>query len=104
MATYLILNLVFLAAVVIWLKVSVRKPSRRTWVLLAILLVLTAIFDSLIIYFDIVAYDESKLLGIYIGKAPIEDFFYAILAVVIVPHIWNKFDSKKKEAHVKKST
>lgn len=100
MATYLILNIVFLIAVIIWLKVSVRKPSKRAWILLAILLVLTAVFDSLIIHFGIVAYDPEKLLGIYIGKAPIEDFFYAVLAVVIVPHLWGKLGGK----HAKQST
>jgi len=37
------------------------------------------------------------LLGITIGTAPIEDFFYAIAASVIVPTIWMKLSFKKEQ-------
>jgi lycopene cyclase domain-containing protein len=49
------------------------------------------VFDSLIIAAGIVGYDTAKILGIYIGTAPIEDFMYALLAAVIVPALWKGF-------------
>lgn len=95
MATYLLVNLLFMALVVLLLRIRPRMPSRNWWILLTVLLVLTAVFDSMIVYFEVVGYDASKLLGVYVGYAPIEDFFYAILAAVLVPWAWNRFGAKK---------
>lgn len=95
--TYVILNLVFLLCIVVLFMQSIKKPTKAWWLTLAILLVLTAVFDSLIIWAGIVGYDTQKILGLYVGKAPIEDFFYAVLAVVIVPALWNLFGDKKAE-------
>ena len=91
MATYLVLNLVFMAAVlgVLWRTGALRWNKLMTG-LLALLLVLTAVFDSMIVGYGIVGYDTTKLLGVYIGNAPIEDFFYAILVAVVVPMVWHK--------------
>ena len=90
MFTYLIINCVFL---VIALSVYAMRPfklSRAWWLALLCLLVMTAVFDSLLIQFDIVQYDTSKLLGWYIWRAPIEDFFYSLVAALIIPALWNK--------------
>ena len=93
MATYIILNTLFIAVVILLLKIPLRKPS-KSWVMsLVVLLVMTAVFDSLIIAYSLVAYDTTKLLGLYIGKAPVEDFFYAVLAMLIVPIIYNRLKS-----------
>ncbi|HBH77899.1 TPA: lycopene cyclase domain-containing protein [Candidatus Saccharibacteria bacterium] len=94
MTTYLILNLAFLVIAGIMLHRHLKKPSHSWILMLLILLLLTAIFDSMIIAAGIVGYDQGKLLGVYIGRAPIEDFFYALLAAVVVPALWN---SSKKE-------
>jgi lycopene cyclase domain-containing protein len=72
------------------------KPSKAWWTTLIVLLILTAIFDSIIIAAGIVEYSPNKILGIYLGFAPIEDFFYAVLAVIIVPALWNVFETKKE--------
>lgn len=89
MATYLILNLLFLLTILMFIPKKIQKPTKAWWITLAIVVGLTAIFDPIIVMLDIVAYDPSKLLGIYWFGAPIEDFFYAIYAVIIVPLIWN---------------
>ena len=94
--TYLIMNIFFLVCVfVIFLQYFV-KPTKSTFITLGVLLVLTAVFDSIIIGAGIVAYDTDKILGLYIGFAPVEDFFYAILAILIVPALWNLFEPKKE--------
>jgi lycopene cyclase domain-containing protein len=90
MFTYLILNLVFLLSLILFLPKTLSKPTRVFWLTLAVLLVLTAVFDPIIIGLGVVGYDDSLLLGIKILGAPIEDFFYAIYAACAVPLLWNR--------------
>jgi lycopene cyclase domain-containing protein len=47
------------------------------------------VFDNLIIGVGLVAYDESRILGLYIGLAPIEDFLYAMVAVLLAASLWH---------------
>jgi lycopene cyclase domain-containing protein len=58
------------------------------------LLVLTLIFDNIIIALGVVGYDSTKLLGVYAGIAPIEDFMYAILAVIMITALWQRLGRK----------
>lgn len=90
MATYLILNLLFIAVICLAFAKWFRKPDKAILVTLLLLMLLTAIFDNVIVGLSIVGYDTSKIVGVYVGKAPVEDFMYAILAVIIVPTIWTK--------------
>ena len=55
---------------------------------LAVLLVLTAVLDNVIVGSGIVAYDEARILGIRLGVAPVEDFSYAIVAALALPALW----------------
>jgi lycopene cyclase domain-containing protein len=59
------------------------------------LLVATAVFDNLIVGFGIVAYDVSKMCGIYVGLVPIEDFCYSVAAIWLVPAIWRAALNRK---------
>lgn len=95
MATYIVLNIIFLLVVLGVLRIRLRHPTATWWITLIALFVLTAIFDNVIIGLDIVGYDQAKLLGLYIGNAPIEDFFYALLAAIIVPALWQKTSRKQ---------
>lgn len=95
MATYLILNLLFLAGLALaWVIVKPRFSTRRVFITVAILLFFTAIFDSLIVGLGIVGYDFTKTLGVFIGKAPVEDFFYAIMAGILIPLVWTIIGSR----------
>lgn len=98
MTTYLLLNLVFLAIIGIGITVLLRHYKvRLSWrsiiLTLVILLVFTIVFDSLIIALGIVAYDETKLLGIFLWHAPIEDLFYSLLACLLIPALWKIGDA-----------
>ena len=108
--TYLWLNVVFLVAVFVFWVVAMAvhgrrarrriasgevtatpRPRRRLAALfltLAILLVLTAIFDNLIVGLGIVGYDEAKISGVLVGVAPLEDFAYTVAAVFALPALW----------------
>jgi len=89
METYLVLNLIFLAIIVAALALlRTLVISRSTLIVAAILLILTAIFDSIIIGLGIVGYDTEKILGVMIFNAPIEDFFYTLLVIIAVPSLW----------------
>lgn len=59
-----------------------------------VMFTLTAIFDNVIIGTGIVAYDDDLLLGVKILYAPIEDFAYTAVALVLVPSLFNLFRTK----------
>lgn len=93
MATYLILNiLVLIGLTALTGRILAKLRTEPLLLTLGILLLLTAVFDSLIIAVDLVAYDPSKILGFYIGKAPIEDFAYTIAAVMLIPYVWKRLE------------
>lgn len=87
--TYAELNLIFLviAGIATWIIKSKYRCFTTPIVMLP-MLVLTAVFDNLIILSGIVDYDDTKLLGINILAVPIEDFAYTVVAVLLVPAIW----------------
>jgi lycopene cyclase domain-containing protein len=76
------------------LALRIRTFNKAQAVTLVTLLVLTTVFDSIIVGLGIVGYDPSKILGIFVGFAPIEDFFYAILAAVMIPAIWHILEKR----------
>lgn len=92
--TYMLLNIVFVLLVSIALGIKFKWPTKQTVIVAAVLLALTIVFDSLIVYFNIVEYAEDHILGFRLGFAPIEDYFYVLLAVLLVPVLWEKFGKK----------
>ncbi len=58
-------------------------------------LFLTLVFDNLIILAGIVGYDEKLISGIKLGVAPIEDFSYTLVGLVIIPLTWELLGRKK---------
>lgn len=57
-------------------------------IVLAVVLILTIIFDNLMIAYGNVDYGEDHNLGIYLGLVPIEDLFYPIFAGLIITALW----------------
>lgn len=83
--SYLGLNAIFLGAVVlVGLVMRKQLPWRAVFSATGVLVIATAIFDNLIVGTAIVAYDESLILGIKIGYAPIEDFAYSLAAPLLI--------------------
>ena len=102
--TYLILNLVFLGGIVFILRRYLKKPSTTWWLTLIALLVLTAIFDNIMIATGFFSYAPEKILGIFIGLAPIEDFMYAVLAAILVPALWRMYSMPRQQNKTNKGT
>jgi lycopene cyclase domain-containing protein len=75
------------------------RPGRRMAALfltLAVLIVLTAIFDNVIVGLGIVGYDEAKISGVLLGVAPLEDFAYTVAAVFALPALWLLLPARTK--------
>ena len=58
----------------------------------AALLVMTIVFDNVIVTLRIVAYDPALISGAKIGAIPVEDLAYSIAAIVLLPSLWVLFD------------
>jgi lycopene cyclase domain-containing protein len=87
--TYGDLNFIFITVALIatWIIKS-RFRCFTTPIVALPMLVLTALFDNIIVASGIVDYDDSKLVGISVGVIPIEDFAYTVVAILLVPAIW----------------
>jgi lycopene cyclase domain-containing protein len=95
--TYLALNVTFmLIAFVVLNLVSRKSPWRTISFTMLWMLLVTLVFDNVIIGLEIVGYDKTKISGILLGLAPLEDFAYTVVAVLAVGIIWTKLTKEKK--------
>ena len=93
--SYPLLTIVVLGIFAVYAFLMRRWLSLKPLTFAALMMfALTAIFDNVIIGTGIVAYDDDLLLGIKILYAPIEDFAYTAVAVVLVPSLFNLFRTK----------
>ena len=95
--TYLALNAVFIAAAVVVLAIAVMtgRLTRRSIPAIvgaaAVVLVMTAVFDNLMIAVGLFGYSQEHTAGLLIGLAPIEDFGYPLAAALLLPALWALF-------------
>ena len=93
--TYPLLTIIVLVIFALYAILMRRWLSLRPLTFAALVMfTLTAIFDNVIIGTGIVAYDDDLLLGVKILYAPIEDFAYTAVALVLVPTLFNLFRTK----------
>jgi len=93
--TYPLLTLIVLGIFAIFAMVMKRWVNWKVLVPTAIfMLLMTLVFDNLIIGTGIVDYDYSKTSGLRLFLAPIEDFAYTLVALVLVPSLFNFFRSR----------
>lgn len=89
---YALLTVPFLVLTAIVTVATARRPGfaarmrASAWTAL-VLIILTAIFDNVMIALDLFTYPEHLISGIRIGLAPIEDFSYPLAAAFLVPAI-----------------
>ncbi|MHA7269717.1 lycopene cyclase domain-containing protein [Arthrobacter sp. HLT1-20] len=99
------LNTIFVAlAVLVMVAALARQPRgtiRRTVVAavvgtVAALVVLTAIFDNVMIASGLFDYAGHTLNGLRVGLAPIEDFAYPLAAGLLLPGLWLLFTKGRR--------
>lgn len=94
--TYGALALVLLAVAAVAAIVGARSlsPARRRAHLLAVLaaavglVVLTAVFDNVMIRLELFHYASERTSGVNVGRAPIEDFAYPLACALALPAVW----------------
>lgn len=77
------------------------KTSRLCYdrIPLLILILMTVVFDNLIVLAKIVSYDEAKISGVKILVAPVEDFAYTLVLVpliALVQSFFSQWQSRRK--------
>lgn len=91
--TYWALNAVFLAIVAAVASVALLTRRAPRWRAVALtgaaVLLMTAVFDNVMIAADLFTYNPERISGAFLGLAPLEDFAYAIAAVVLLPTLWH---------------
>jgi small toxic polypeptide LdrA/B/C/D len=91
--SYALLSIAFLAiAAAVAIVARRRRPPGHASALAltaAGLVVLTVVFDSLMIAAALFAYDESQLLGVRLWLTPLEDLAYPIAALLLCSAVWN---------------
>ncbi|PCE16060.1 lycopene e-cyclase isoprenoid transferase B [Microbacterium sp. SZ1] len=66
-----------------------RRPRAAALAIAAVaLILLTAVFDSIMIASGLFHYSPDHLLGVHIGFAPLEDFAYPIAGALLLPALW----------------
>ncbi len=103
--TYWALNAIFLAAVAAVAVAAVVSRRAPRWasvgLVLGVVLLMTAVFDNVMIGVGLVGYSPEKISGAFIGIAPLEDFAYAIAAVVLLPSLWTLIGGSRAEKPVR---
>jgi lycopene cyclase domain-containing protein len=64
------------------------RRMRASLLAAAVLVLLTAVFDNVMIAAGLFDYPDAHLSGIRIGRAPIEDFSYPLCAAFGVPAVF----------------
>jgi lycopene cyclase domain-containing protein len=124
--TYWALNAVFLVPAAVVLVLAMVRRGRRTdqgrreqvpepavsgrkglaaalGITAVVLLVLTAVFDNVMIAAGLFWYNPERISGAFIGSAPLEDFAYALAAVLLLPALWLLLEKRDKTAAGPKS-
>jgi len=91
--TYWAINAIFLGLVAVLVVVAVLRRRVPHWravgITAVVLLIMTAIFDNIMIGVGLVAYNPDLISGVFIGIAPLEDFAYTVAALFMLPALWH---------------
>lgn len=91
--TYPLIVLPFVVTTAVVVALTVRRPRfaarmGASAIAALVLVVLTAVFDNVMIALDLFTYPPEHLSGLRIGLAPLEDFSYPVCAAFLVPAVF----------------
>jgi lycopene cyclase domain-containing protein len=103
--TYVWLSLIFLGVAAVMLGVALVswRSSRQTLVARwrlpiaaagVVVVILTAVFDNVMIHSGLIAYASETISGMLIGVAPLEDFAYPVAGLILLPSLWLLFGKR----------
>lgn len=98
--TYSLLSICFLAgSALLTTAIALLGRGRPRWGAVAlttiVLLLLTAVFDTIMIGVGFFEYADAHLLGIRVGLAPVEDFAYPVAGALLLPALWTVLRSRR---------
>lgn len=94
----IVVPFVLITAIVVVLTVRLPALGRRmtaSVIAAGVLVVLTAVFDNIMIAAGLFTYPEALISGVRIGLAPLEDFAYPVCAAFLVPAIFALLGSSR---------
>ncbi|MFC8683271.1 lycopene cyclase domain-containing protein [Microbacterium ureisolvens] len=91
--TYPLIVLPFVAVTAVVVLLTVKRDGfggrmAASAIAAGVLVVLTAVFDNLMIAAGLFTYPEDLISGLRIGLAPLEDFAYPVCAAFLVPAVY----------------
>jgi lycopene cyclase domain-containing protein len=91
--TYALIVVPFALLTLIVVLATVRRPRfgprmAASGIAAGVLVILTAVFDNLMIAAGLFTYPSEHLSGLRVGLAPVEDFSYAVCAAFLVPAVF----------------
>jgi lycopene cyclase domain-containing protein len=91
--TYSLIVVPFVLVTLLVTLSTLRRPrfGRRmaaSAIAAVVLLLLTAVFDNIMIGVGLIEYPPQHLSGLRIGLAPLEDFSYSLCAAFLVPAVY----------------
>jgi lycopene cyclase domain-containing protein len=98
---FLVVSALVLATALWRSRSSGAKGNTRTVLValglsLVVLLVLTVIFDNVMIASGLFDYAGHTLNGLHVGLAPIEDFAYPLGGALLLPGLWLLFTGRRR--------
>lgn len=97
--TYVLLCVGFVAVALLVAAAAWRRAPRGHAAALAVsaavLVVLTAVFDNVMIATGLFGYADAHISGARVGLAPVEDFAYPIAGVLLLPAVWNLLGGRR---------
>lgn len=100
--TYLYLALVFVGVAAVVAVVARRRtggPSFAAigWTVL-VLAVMTAVADNLMIAAGLFGFADEHLMGLFVGRAPVEDVSYPLAGALLLPALWHLLGRRGRAA------
>lgn len=99
--TYLLLSAVFMIVAIVFALIGARRAPRWHWgavgATAGILVVLTVVFDSIMIAAGLFDYGAAHIWGVRIWLAPVEDLAYPIAGVLLLSGLWNLLGGPRRE-------
>lgn len=96
--TYTLISTGFVAVAVLALAIALaRRADRRTLIVRwrapviaagIMVMVLTAVFDNVMIAAGLMVYGQETTSGLVLGLAPLEDFAYPLAGLLLLPAVW----------------